>query len=84
MSKVPLWIAPNLITIIGLLVNISTALVLMYYDPDAKGTHMPPRWTYLLCALGIFVYQSLDAIGDDGLISLPPNLINRTSEIFSP
>lgn len=77
MLKVPLWIAPNLITIIGLLVNISTSLVLMYYDPDAKGTHMPPRWTYLLCALGLFVYQSLDAIGNDtALIILPANSIN--------
>lgn len=65
MSKLPLWLAPNLITIIGLLVNILTALVLMYYDPDAKGTHAPPRWTYLLCGVGLFIYQSLDAIGEE-------------------
>lgn len=37
----------------------------MYYDPDAKGTHAAPRWTYLLCGVGLFIYQSLDAIGEN-------------------
>lgn len=66
-TKLPLWLAPNLITIIGLLVNILTALVLMYYNPDAKSTYAPPRWTYLLCGVGLFIYQSLDAIGERNL-----------------
>lgn len=35
-SKIPLWLAPNLITIIGLIINILTTLVLVYYSPDAK------------------------------------------------
>ncbi|CAG9800520.1 unnamed protein product [Chironomus riparius] len=60
--QLPLWIAPNLITIIGLLINILTSLALIYYNPDGKDTNSPPRWTYLLCALGLFAYQSLDAI----------------------
>lgn len=30
----PLWLAPNLITIMGLAVNIVTSLVLIYYNPD--------------------------------------------------
>lgn len=63
-QKLPLWLAPNLITIIGLLVNILTALILMCYDPDGKGTQTAPRWTYLVCGLGLFIYQSLDAIGE--------------------
>lgn len=41
----------------------------MFYDPDAKGTHAPPRWTYLLCGIGLFIYQTLDAIGEfDGVV----------------
>ena len=32
----PLWLAPNLITIVGLIVNILTSLVLVYYSPDCK------------------------------------------------
>nr|XP_012142219.1 PREDICTED: choline/ethanolaminephosphotransferase 1 isoform X2 [Megachile rotundata] len=59
-SKVPLWLAPNLITILGLIVNIITTLILVYYSPDAKAE--APRWACFLCALGLFIYQSLDAI----------------------
>ncbi|XP_046816067.1 cholinephosphotransferase 1 isoform X6 [Vespa crabro] len=59
-SKVPLWLAPNLITILGLIVNIVTTLILVYYSPDAKVE--APRWACFLCALGLFIYQSLDAI----------------------
>ena len=60
-SKTPLWIAPNSLTIVGLLVNIITSLLLLYHAPDAKTD--APRWTYLSCAVGLFIYQSLDAIG---------------------
>ncbi|XP_011871639.1 PREDICTED: cholinephosphotransferase 1 isoform X3 [Vollenhovia emeryi] len=59
-SKVPLWLAPNLITVLGLIVNIVTTLILVYYSPDARVE--PPRWACFVCALGLFVYQSLDAI----------------------
>lgn len=34
-SKVPLWMAPNLITIVGLATNIITTLILVYYCPTA-------------------------------------------------
>ncbi|XP_022122585.2 cholinephosphotransferase 1 isoform X4 [Pieris rapae] len=59
-SKTPLWLAPNLITILGLIINIVTTLILVWYSPDARQD--PPRWACALCALGVFVYQSLDAI----------------------
>ena len=35
-SKVPIWLAPNLITCSGLIINILTTLVLVFYSPDAK------------------------------------------------
>lgn len=35
-SKTPLWLAPNLITVIGLIVNVVTTLLLVYYSPDSK------------------------------------------------
>lgn len=35
-SKVPLWLAPNLITVSGLIVNIITTLILVWYSPDAR------------------------------------------------
>ena len=35
-EKCPMNLAPNLITITGLAINIVTALILVYYSPDAK------------------------------------------------
>lgn len=61
-SKTPLWVAPNALTIVGLLINIITSLLLLYHAPDAKAD--APRFCYLWCAVGLFLYQSLDAIGE--------------------
>lgn len=58
-TKLPIWLSPNLMTISGLFVNIFTSLLLIFYSPDA--VHEAPRWTFILCALGMFVYQTLDA-----------------------
>lgn len=57
---VPLWVAPNLITMVGLLVNIITTLILVYYCPTA--TEVAPWWSTASCAAGLFIYQTLDAI----------------------
>ena len=35
-EQIPLWVAPNLITIVGLIINVGTSLLLMYFSPDAK------------------------------------------------
>jgi hypothetical protein len=34
--QVPTWLAPNLITSLGLLVNILTSLILIYFSPDCR------------------------------------------------
>ena len=60
MTLVPLWVAPNLITMAGLTGNIVTSLVLVTYCPTA--TEVAPWWTTASCALGLFIYQTLDAI----------------------
>ncbi|XP_017468432.1 PREDICTED: cholinephosphotransferase 1 isoform X3 [Rhagoletis zephyria] len=77
-SKTPLWLAPNLITIIGLIVNIVTTLILVSYSPDAKSP--PPAWTSLLCAFGLFIYQSLDSI--DGKQARRTNTSSPLGELF--
>ncbi len=33
---VPLWWSPNCMTLVGLVCNIVTSLILVYYSPDAK------------------------------------------------
>ena len=35
-TQLPEWLAPNLITTIGLIVNIITSLILVYHSPDGK------------------------------------------------
>ncbi|KAJ8675678.1 hypothetical protein QAD02_011464, partial [Eretmocerus hayati] len=77
-GQLPTWLAPNLITIVGLLVNIATTLVLVAYSPDARSE--PPRWACLLCALGLFIYQSLDAI--DGKQARKIGVTSPLGELF--
>ncbi|XP_012162615.1 cholinephosphotransferase 1 isoform X3 [Ceratitis capitata] len=77
-SMTPLWLAPNLITIIGLIVNIVTTLILVSYSPDGKSS--PPGWASLLCAFGLFVYQSLDSI--DGKQARRTNTSSPLGELF--
>ena len=60
-TLVPMWVAPNLITIVGLAVNIVTTIVLAAYCGPAA-SDPAPRWACFLCGLGLFIYQTLDAI----------------------
>ncbi|EDL21482.1 choline phosphotransferase 1, isoform CRA_d [Mus musculus] len=75
---IPLWMAPNTITLIGLAINLVTTLVLIFYCPTV--TEEAPYWTYLLCALGLFIYQSLDAI--DGKQARRTNSCSPLGELF--
>merc|ERR1719336_3331174 len=59
-TLVPLWMAPNLITMAGLIINIVTSLILFLCCPTL--TEPAPRWATFLCGLGLFIYQTLDAI----------------------
>ncbi|XP_035898453.1 cholinephosphotransferase 1 isoform X5 [Anopheles stephensi] len=77
-SKVPLWLAPNLITIVGLLINIITTLILISFSPT--GREEPPRWASALCGIGLFIYQSLDAI--DGKQARRTNSSSPLGELF--
>lgn len=56
----PLWVAPNLITLVGLIANVVSTLVMLAFSTNAA--ELVPRWTCVLVAFGLFVYQSLDAI----------------------
>ncbi|KAI9100392.1 hypothetical protein DFS34DRAFT_614452 [Phlyctochytrium arcticum] len=56
----PLWFAPNLITLSGLSLVIFNVLTLLYYSPDLQ--QPCPNWVYYSFSIGLFLYQSLDAI----------------------
>lgn len=59
-EQLPLWLAPNTITVSGLAINVFTSLILMFYCPQAR--EEAPWWAFVLNAVGLFVYQSLDAV----------------------
>uniref|UniRef100_A0A8C8RID4 Cholinephosphotransferase 1 n=1 Tax=Pelusios castaneus TaxID=367368 RepID=A0A8C8RID4_9SAUR len=77
-ERVPAWLAPNTITLSGLLLNLLTTLLLIAYCPSA--TEQAPFWVFLLCALGLFLYQSLDAI--DGKQARRTNSSSPLGELF--
>ena len=56
----PIWLAPNLITLAGLLCSIASYFIMMYYCPLLDGP--APRWTYIVQAIALMSYQALDAM----------------------
>ncbi|PRP86947.1 hypothetical protein PROFUN_03695 [Planoprotostelium fungivorum] len=74
----PLWLAPNLITLIGLLFVFLSFAVQFYYCPDLKGD--APRWTFLLHAFCLFMYQTLDAL--DGKQARKTGTSSPLGELF--
>ncbi|KAH9391280.1 hypothetical protein TYRP_006879 [Tyrophagus putrescentiae] len=56
---IPRWWAPNAMTLVGLVFNIFTCSLLIYFSPDAR--QEISAWVLVLAAIGLFVYQTLDA-----------------------
>ncbi|KAK6487952.1 cholinephosphotransferase 1-like [Huso huso] len=77
-QQIPIWVAPNTLTIIGLLINVATTLILLCYCPSAR--EEAPGWAFLLSAFGLFIYQSLDAI--DGKQARRTNSSSPLGELF--
>ncbi|EGW30065.1 alcohol phosphatidyl transferase [Spathaspora passalidarum NRRL Y-27907] len=59
---IPMWVAPNMVTLGGLMFIVANLAAVFYYDPylDTES----PRWCYFFYAFGIFMYQTMD--GCDG------------------
>ncbi|GAA5801152.1 hypothetical protein HPULCUR_006594 [Helicostylum pulchrum] len=55
----PLWVAPNMITLLGLL-TIGINICTLFYYSSTLGEC--PNWVYTTFGIGLFMYQSLDAI----------------------
>lgn len=54
----PEWVAPNLITFIGVLFSISSTIAYLYYKPNFQG--YAPSWVYFYSAFCVVMYQALD------------------------
>lgn len=58
----PGWVAPNLLTAVGLVHALAAYALLLAYSPTLEGE--APSWVYVACAALLFVYQTMD--GMDG------------------
>ncbi|PJF19383.1 hypothetical protein PSACC_00769 [Paramicrosporidium saccamoebae] len=56
----PLWMAPNLITLIGLGFMLAALGVALHYTPDLVGPG--PPWVYFFYAACLWVYSTLDNV----------------------
>lgn len=56
----PMWMAPNLITLTGFLFVVGNVLTLLWYNPTLDQDC--PSWVYYSWALGLFLYQTFDAV----------------------
>lgn len=59
-TLVPDCVSPCTITMTGLFINLTSCLTVLYYASDLKSE--APSWTFALCAIGLFLYQTLDAL----------------------
>jgi len=73
-----MWVAPNLITITGLAINMIAALLLIYHCPSAR--EEVSGWIPLALAITMFLYQTLDAI--DGKQARRTGSSNALGELF--
>lgn len=56
----PSWLAPNVITLLGLLAIYANVITILIYIPDLVGPG--PSWIYFSFAAGLFFYQTMDNI----------------------
>lgn len=59
-NYMPRWIAPNLITVSGLVIVTIGLLALLWEDPNM--TEQVSTWIYIYLAFSIWVYQTLDCL----------------------
>jgi len=60
----PTWVAPNLITVAGLLFTAISHALLAYYAPGLKDdpSNPVPSWVYFYSSVAVLAYQALDAM----------------------
>ncbi|XP_078602548.1 choline/ethanolaminephosphotransferase 1-like [Branchiostoma floridae x Branchiostoma japonicum] len=63
LKQIPLWVAPNVISFLGLAALVVATFPLFLYCPTA--TEEMPWWFYTICIAGLFTIQTLDNM--DGL-----------------
>jgi len=77
-NVVPVWIAPNLLTLFGFLCVFFANTLLWIYCPGMEG--WAPNWVYVVVAFFIFAYQTLDNL--DGKQARKTGTASPLGEVF--
>lgn len=75
----PKYIAPNTITLMGLTMIFINVATLLWHDPQYEGYALP-SWVYWSFSIGLFIYQSMDAI--DGKQARRTGMAGPLGEMF--
>jgi ethanolaminephosphotransferase len=59
---VPLWLAPNAITALGIAAQVGALVCLWRHCPTLAADDAPPPWTAALAAAALWFYQTLDNV----------------------
>ena len=74
----PRTLAPNAITLIGFLINMSSMLLILFYTTDLGG--YIPNWVFHYFTLTLFLYQTFDAV--DGKQARRLKLASPLGQLF--
>lgn len=74
----PLWMPPNMITLMGFMFLVTSALLGYIYSPHLDSA--PPRWVHFMHGLLLFLYQTFDAV--DGKQARRTNSSSPLGELF--
>jgi ethanolaminephosphotransferase len=66
----PMWMAPNLITLTGFSFVVINLLTLLWFSPTLDQDC--PAWVYYSWAVGLFLYQTFDAVDGTQAYVDPP------------
>ncbi|KAF4552591.1 Choline/ethanolaminephosphotransferase-like protein [Elsinoe fawcettii] len=56
----PLWLAPNMVTLLGFFAIVANVCLLQIFDPKLTGEG--PRWLYYSYAAGVWFYSTMDNV----------------------
>ena len=57
-SFFPSWMAPNMITLIGLIINVISSIAVLIHDPTLEGK--APSMYYIIASISLITYLNFD------------------------
>lgn len=74
----PLWMAPNMVTLLGLMFIVVSDVLVFYFDPYYET--VSPQWLYFWHSFAVFMYQTFDAC--DGMHARRTGQSSPLGELF--